>query len=249
MTRLAILADIHGNLPALEAVLADIAATAPDAALLDLGDSVSGPLWPREVLALLRARAIPSLRGNHDRWVAQSASPGATDAFARQAVGADGAAWLDALPALRQPAPGLVAFHARPDDDDAYLLEDVRDGALHPARPDVVAARLAGLPPGRLVLCAHSHRAALLALPDGRVVLNPGSVGMPAYADPTPPHPHVSEAGSPHARYALAEVAADGAPLRVELRAIAYGWQAAADRAAALGRTDWARWLGSGFAG
>jgi hypothetical protein len=61
--RLAVISDIHANLAALEAVLDDIETKSPDA-IINLGDCVSGPLWPRETVELLEARGIPSVRGN-----------------------------------------------------------------------------------------------------------------------------------------------------------------------------------------
>src|SRR6204780_3527331 len=66
--RLAVISDIHANLAALEAVLDDIASKSPDA-IINLGDCVSGPLWPKETMELLEGRGIPSVRGNHDRWL------------------------------------------------------------------------------------------------------------------------------------------------------------------------------------
>ena len=69
--RLAVIADVHGNLPALETILADIARRGADLTI-NLGDCVSGPLWPREAMDLLESSAIPSVRGNHDRWVAET---------------------------------------------------------------------------------------------------------------------------------------------------------------------------------
>jgi predicted phosphodiesterase len=66
--RIAVIADIHGNLPALEAVLADIRRRDIDRTM-NLGDCVSGPLWPREVCDLLMDRDDLIIRGNHDRWV------------------------------------------------------------------------------------------------------------------------------------------------------------------------------------
>ena len=66
--RIAVIADIHGNLPALEAVLIDIARRHVDRTI-NLGDCVSGPLWPREVCDLLMASDDLTIRGNHDRWV------------------------------------------------------------------------------------------------------------------------------------------------------------------------------------
>ena len=123
--RLAVLADIHGNLPALEAVIIDLAERHVDA-VVDLGDCVSGPLWPRETLDLLRRMRWPTVRGNHDRWVTagEAAALGPSDRYARSALDREALAWLDNLPQTRVIAPGIVAMHARPGDDAAYLLED-----------------------------------------------------------------------------------------------------------------------------
>jgi predicted phosphodiesterase len=241
--RLGVIADIHGNVAALEAVLAALRQRGVSQ-VVNLGDLVSGPLWPAETLAMLRAAGIPSLRGNHDRWVAEGGG-GASDRFARDALAEADRAALGALPVHLRPLPGVLAFHARPDDDDAYLLEDVRDGRMVPAPVADVAARL-GETAETLILCAHSHQAAIRQLPDGRVVVNPGSVGMPAYEDPTPPA-HLCETGAPHARFAVLEVA-DGRLLSAELVAIAYDHQAAVARALANGSAKWARWLATGEA-
>jgi predicted phosphodiesterase len=239
--RIGVIADVHGNLPALRAVLDDMARRDVTTAV-NLGDLVSGPLWPRETLALLHGAGIPALRGNHDRWVAEGGE-GASDAYARAELSPEDAAWLGALPMQLEPAPGILAFHARPGDDCAYLLEDVGDGRLVPAAAEAVAARLGGIRAG-LVLCAHSHQPAIRQVPDGRVVLNPGSVGCPAYADPDPPA-HVSESGSALARYAVAEVEG-GRLVAAELIALPYDHMAAAARAEANGRPDWARALATG---
>ena len=69
--RIALLADIHGNMPALEAVLAYIERRDADRTI-NLGDCVSGPLWPCEVCDILVASGGLVIRGNHDRWVAAS---------------------------------------------------------------------------------------------------------------------------------------------------------------------------------
>ena len=70
----------------------------------------------------------------------------------------------------------------------------------------------------------------MIRLPDGLVIFNPGSVGCPAYDDPTEPA-HVSEQGSPHARYGIVELGEDGAPDRFEAIAVSYDHEAAAVRA------------------
>jgi len=242
--RLAVLADIHGNLPALEAVLADLGRRGADA-VVNLGDCVSGPIWPRETLELLVAKGWPTVRGNHDRWVSEDGddSPLSSDGYARREIDAAGRAWLGDLPMRLELPGGITAFHARPDDDNAYLLEDVEGGRLVQARADTIAARLDGVS-ARVVLCGHSHLPWLLRLPDGRWILNPGSIGAPAYDDPTPPA-HVSESGSPSARYAMLELSGD--KLAAELIAIPYDHDRAVRRAAENGRPEWAYQLATGF--
>jgi predicted phosphodiesterase len=243
--RIAVLADIHGNLPALDAVLADAAAFAPDL-MVDLGDCVSGPLWPRETFARLAALKLPTVRGNHDRQVAGSApeAMGPSDRYAHDQLGLDERRRLAALPFEMEFAPGVRGFHATPAHDDRYVLDAIADGRLMRARPEKIAERLQGLD-ARVILCGHSHRPDLVRLADGRVIINPGSVGDPAYHDPTG-QPHVSEAGSPHARYAVIDLTSGGVA-SATFRALAYDHEAAALRAESNGRTDWAHALRTGF--
>ena len=110
--------------------------------------------------------------------------------------------------------PGILAVHGMPRDDNRYLLERVARSHLVLDAPTAIATRL-GVAPA-LVLCGHCH---LPRLPDGPTVLNPGSVGCPACEDPSG-DPHVSEAGSRHARYAI--VHRSTAAIGTELIAVEY---------------------------
>ena len=247
--RLAVIADIHGNLLALDAVLTDIAARGVDLTV-NLGDCVSGPLWPAETAARLMALGLPTVRGNHDRLVIEAEGEALyfSDRLAREQLGEAQRAWLAGLPMSLDLNVGGVAvrlFHATPTDDNTYLMEDKLGGRLVQSDAPVIRNRLGDLGDTRLVLCGHSHLLRLLAL-DGVTVVNPGSVGQPAYSDPTPPDAHVSEAGSPHARYAIVTLR-DGAVAAVDGIAVAYEWEAAARQAEAYGRAEWARGLRSGF--
>lgn len=242
--RLAVIADVHGNLPALEAVLADIARRGADRTI-NLGDCVSGPLWPRETMELLDSSAIPSVRGNHDRWIAETPRERMypSDAHAFDRLTQDQRRALGALPSRLQLDGGILGVHGTAQDDNAYLLEDIVDGRLVLSRPPQIATRLEGAA-ASLLLCAHSHKPRLVLGPAGMTIVNPGSVGCPAYADPTPPA-HVSEAGSPHARYALATLYAGR--WRVDLIAVEYEWASASRLAADNGRLEWARALATGY--
>ena len=253
----AVIADIHGNLLALEAVLADIAARGITR-IIDLGDCVSGPLWPAQTCARLMALALPTVRGNHDRWVTDWPVDrlGTTDRLTRAALTERHLGWLRALPPM-QTLPGVLprvlAVHGIPGDDTRYLLERVSAFHLVPDAPSAIAARLNAAPMGEapaLVLCGHSHQPRLMRLPNGPTVLNPGSVGCPAYQDPADQdpagEPHVSQAGSAHARYAVVRLS--GRTVSADLIAVDYDHRAAAARAEALGRSDWAHALATGYA-
>ena len=254
--RIAVVSDIHGNLPALEAVLADIARSGADLTV-NLGDIISGPLWPCETADRLMALALPTLRGNHECQLLtqtraqMSASDAHTDALLTPAQ----REWLRSLPTELWLAGDVYACHGTPTSDLEYWLETVTPGFARPGAPgirmasaDEARARLGARRDAKasLLLCGHTHVPRALWLAPDMLVLNPGSVGLQAYDDARP-YPHVVENGSPHARWALAERSLAG--WRVELHAVAYDWEAAAQRAEANARPDWADALRSGFVG
>jgi predicted phosphodiesterase len=248
--RIAALSDIHGNLPALEAVLADVAAHGVDR-IVNLGDIASGPLWPRETLARLIPLGLPTIAGNHERQLLAgrgSTRLGASDAFAAAELDEAQWAWLATLPPAHRLTPEVHLCHGTPASDLVYWLETVVPGAparVRLASTDEVRERAAGADLGgaTLVLCGHTHVARTARLAGGVTVVNAGSVGLQAF-DHDDPIPHVVENGSPHARYALCERTAAG--WSVSLRAVPYDWHASAARAEANGRPEWARALRTG---
>lgn len=244
--RIAVIADIHGNILALEAVLADLERQRIDL-VVDLGDCVSGPLWPKEAIDRLTALDAPTVRGNHDRLVGigNRADLGPSDAYAYDALSNAARARLAALPFRREFAPGVVGFHATPDHDERYLLDDISDGHLKRASLDKIIRRL-GPVSARVVLMGHSHRPELIRLPTGTLLLNPGSVGDPGYDDSTG-QKHVSEAGTPHARYAILDLSGDESMPDITFRAVTYDFERAARRADDNGRAEWAYALRHGF--
>jgi predicted phosphodiesterase len=239
----AVVSDIHGNLPALEAVLAD--ARGVDG-WLNLGDIVSGPLWPRETAALLMSLDWPTIAGNHERQLLTlpPARMGASDAYAAALLSDDQRRWLASLPRSMSPAAGFLCVHGAPGDDLQYLLETVTPAGLRSASAAEIAARVQGVD-AQLLLCGHTH--VPRSLRSGALhVANPGSVGLQAYDDDHP-FPHVVENRSPHARYALVEQGAAG--WQVTLREVPYDHETAAERAEQNGRGDWADALRTGRVG
>ena len=254
--RIAAISDIHGNLPALEAVLADIARRGADVTV-NLGDIVSGPLWPCETADRLMRMNLPTIRGNHERQLLTLPRErmSATDAHTDARLAPAHREWLHGLAVDRWLAPDVFCCHGTPASDLEYWLETVTPGfarggarGIRMASAAEARARLgvqAG-GPATLVLCGHTHVPRTLHLSPTVQVLNPGSVGLQAYDD-AHPYTHVVENGSPHARWALAE--RRGAQWQVEFHAVAYDWEAAARQADANGRPDWADALRSGFVG
>ena len=108
MTRWAVVSDIHGNLPALQAVVAAVADAGGVDGWLNLGDIVSGPLWPRETAEWLMRQGWPTIAGNHERQLLTFARErmGPSDAFAAAALTEAQRAWLARLPDAMAPEIG-----------------------------------------------------------------------------------------------------------------------------------------------
>jgi putative phosphoesterase len=241
--RLAVLADVHGNVWALEAVLADIRRRGADE-VIDLGDVLYGPLDPAGTAELHRGAGITAVRGNQDRVLGEplSAAPNPTMSFVHDVLPPDQLAWVAGLP-VRLDREDLRFCHGTPDHDDVYLLETVSaTGVSLKAEKEIEA--LLGPDPAEVTFCGHSHVPRVVAV-GSRLVVNPGSVGLPAY-DHDAPWPHVMEAGSPHARYALLSRGVEG--WHIEQVLVPYPWKEAAARARRNGRPDWAEWIETGRA-
>jgi predicted phosphodiesterase len=242
--RIAAVSDIHGNLAALEAVLADIAGRGVDLTV-NLGDILSGPLLPRETADFLMERDFPTISGNHERQVLcmDRKEMGASDRHASETITQPQRDWMAALPPVLRPAAGVFMCHATPQNDTDCYLEDLVDRELRPASLRSIEERT-GNCDASLILCGHSHIPRLAHLRSGQIIVNPGSVGIQAY-EGNHPGPHVVEIGSPHARYAVAQESSKG--WVVEFIAVPYDWDAAAQLAQQRGREDWVRALRTGF--
>ena len=245
---LAVIADVHGNVWALEAVLAD-AVQRGIRAIVNLGDSVYGPLAPGESAAMLMDAAIPSIRGNQDRILFEPAKEidHPTLVYTRNALAPAQMDWLRAQPASRELdsefGPDMLLCHGTPQSDETYLLEEVTPNGVFLRGPDVIK-KLAG-ETHSIILCGHTHIPRAVWLGEGRMAVNPGSVGLPGYSD-LEPYPHVMEAGSAHARYAILDFS--NGRSTVSHLAVTYDWERAALRAEANGRKDWAFALRTGRA-
>ena len=209
--RIALLSDIHANLVALEAVLAEVTAAEE---IWVMGDTVGYGPDPGDVLGALGERSARLVAGNHDRAVATGAglelfNPAARAAalLHREWLSAEDRDLLGALPLTFAAADSYTVCHGSPRDP---LWEYVFDQGTAAA-----AIRSAETPH----CCnGHTHVPAVIDLPGGRRMINPGSVGQP-------------RDGDPRAAYAWLE----STTAAVELRRVAYDIGKTQDRMRARG--------------
>jgi predicted phosphodiesterase len=187
MPKLALLSDIHSNLPALEAVVADMRELKPDAVVV-LGDMINGCPWPTEVLDLILEERWPMLLGNHDDAVLQLGTLRmearynyreryATLWWTREHLSAEHAAVLEQLPLEMSltwaDLPAVRLVHGIPGNFFIGLRPNVPEGWA--------SQRLAGVVEPVFV-AGHTHDP--MIRPIGRwLVVNAGSVGMPYDGD------------------------------------------------------------------
>jgi putative phosphoesterase len=179
--RIAIVSDVHGNLPALEAVVADLERERPDL-VVHGGDLAVNGVQPAQVVDRIRELGWPGVVGNTDRalWELESVPGQAYKLFAALVPAAhallddDDVRWLETLPMeWRDDAEGVAVVHAAPGD----LWKNVRADA-----PDRELENVFGVLGTPLAVYGHIHRAFVTAMPD-LTVANSGSAGMPFDGD------------------------------------------------------------------
>ncbi|RJQ30433.1 MAG: metallophosphoesterase [Peptococcaceae bacterium] len=217
--KIAAISDIHGNLPALQAVLANIEKQGADR-IFCAGDLVGYGPQPNEVIALLKEKRIPVVMGNYDdaagferivcgcdyqeereqllgerslNWTKENLAPKAKE-------------FLQSLPfqlCVSVEALNLLVVHGSPRRLNEYLYEEFPESELI----EMLAQNNADI-----LVCGHTHLP-YHRRPGDRHVINAGSAGRPKHGDPD-------------ALYALLEIT--GAAVRVELRKVGYDYEAAA---------------------
>jgi predicted phosphodiesterase len=196
--RYALISDIHANLPALHAVLEDIAGRGDVRAVYHLGDLVGYAPWPDETVALLRERGIEGIAGNYDSTVAtnykhcgckyedprQEELSHLSYEWTKERCSPDTKRFLRSLPFRMDVRPNgghlagptLVLVHGTPTLNTVYWTED---------RPDsfcLQMARIAGARQGDVIAFGHTHKPWHREV-DGIHFVDTGSVGRPKDGD------------------------------------------------------------------
>lgn len=235
MSRLALISDIHGNGVALDAVFADLARR-DVADIVCLGDLAAGGPQPREVLARLRELGSKAVRGNADGWLLEGLPPGRSNetrrlgevvAWARATLAPDDLDYLAGLPptlTITVDDRSLLCFHGSPRSDVEPLLATTPEHELDEA--------LAAAPQTSLFVCGHTHLQLLRSRPD-RLLVNPGSVGLPlgSLTATEPPLPSWAE-------YAIVEL--DGGDIELAFRRVAVDVEGLEAATAMMPISSWA---------
>ncbi|MEO9823713.1 MAG: metallophosphoesterase family protein [Paracoccaceae bacterium] len=239
------MSDIHGNIAALKAVLADIERRGISK-IVNLGDTISGPFDAKGTADLLMSLDLPTVRGNHDRQLYDrpKAEMGKWEAWVIDDLSSDHGEWLRSFP-LTLEVDGLFLCHATPAKDDENWL-DFRSPADRLVARDLaeVEARL-GSVSAPMILCGHTHTPRSVKLPNGQRIANTGSVGCPAYLDTRFDPAFVHQTGAPDARYAIVESVEDD--WRVDLVGVPYDPSEMIALAKAKGAENWVRAISTGW--
>jgi putative phosphoesterase len=181
VSRIALLSDVHGNATALAAVLEEVVGIDLDV-IVCLGDIAAGGPQPREVVARLRDLRCPTVRGNADGWLIDGLPPGTSSEtrrlsdivkWARERLGPGEREYLASLPATARISCGqtsVLCFHGSPRSETERLLATTPESEIEEALVDAQ--------PAKVLAGGHTHLQLFRRVGD-RVLVNPGSVGLP----------------------------------------------------------------------
>ena len=233
--KVAVISDVHGNRFALEAVLDDIAKEGVDLTV-NLGDTLSGPIAPAETCAILMDAGFPTVRGNHDRTLVDrpAAKMDKVDRYAAGTLSEAQLGWIGNLPATLT-IDELFLCHGTPTSDVDPWLDDWFEGRQTTLPSEAyIEDKAVGLA-FPLMLCGHTHIPHVVRLRDGRMIVNPGAVGLQLVR------------GAPDARYGILE--RRNGRWQSATRVVPYDWTAAAKAAIANGFPQWEAALTTGWVG
>ncbi|SHG45320.1 metallophosphoesterase family protein [Pedobacter caeni] len=185
--RIAIISDIHGNFPALKAVLDDVALFNADQ-IYCLGDLTDGAPWNNEVIELIRSKGIPTIMGNHDERIAfdhpvfplskhskeEQEARLNTINHTKSTIDPDHKAFLAGLPAsirLSIDSVSILLVHGSPESNEEYIYENHEEAALIKMLDDHDID---------IMISGHTHLSFIRSISGGgvaKLMINAGSVG------------------------------------------------------------------------
>lgn len=237
------ISDIHSNTFALEAILQEIDLHNVDL-IVNLGDSLFGPIDPLGTAQMLMKRKnIVNIMGNCDEILLEDSSESLTYRHVKPLLRAAEENWISEHKDIWR-YDNLLFCHGTPWDNSKYLMEKVAMDGVSYKTAEQLTEELRDIDE-QFVFCGHTHVFYSMDLLDGKRVVNPGSVGLPAFEEEEP-YPHVMESGTPYASYCLCRRNDEENGWSVEHRLVKYDWDRAASIAAGNGRQDYAAAIRTG---
>ncbi len=243
--KIAIISDIHGNSWALKEILKDIKANGITI-IINLGDSLYGPLDPKGTFELLIDNTIISISGNQDRIILEnldSKSDIETLEYVKTQIDNKTIDWLKSLPFDYIFENEIYCCHASPKSDTTYLLEKLHPDCVSISSNIEIDKKLESIRQ-KIVLCGHSHVPRIVETLN-KTVINSGSVGLPAYDDDFPIL-HKMESFNNYAKYSILTKIEN--TIKIEQVSVPYDFEKAATIAKSNNRSDWDRWIRTGKA-
>jgi putative phosphoesterase len=234
--RFALLSDIHGNIAALESVVSSIQKKNIQL-VYNLGDSIYGPLWPNETANYLRESKMKSILGNGDFDVLNNQSRNRTMNDNLNELSEINKKWVMDLP-QKIIDDDVTIFHGTMNSMYEYLFEYIQNEIVKIYEKEELKEKIYGIMT-KYIGCGHSHIERIMTIND-QIILNPGSVGLPAYSDDMPKHK--METWNNKAKYI--EVNEN----EIVINYIEYDYRSAAKQARKNNREDWAYSIETGRA-
>ncbi len=243
--KIAALSDIHSNAFALAAVIDDVKKRGVEQ-MLNLGDIFYGPIAPKATFDILKKHSFITIRGNQDRQICEASQEeidsNPTLRFVLDDLGKEPISWLKSLPFDNQIDDEIYMCHGTPNNDMEYLLENIETGFPCLRSDCEIMSALHGQS-SNIIICGHTHIPRTVRIASGQLIINPGSVGLPAYTDDEPVA-HAMENYCPHASYAVIEKSKKG--WTVQQIKVSYDYQEAVKMAKERQRDDWGHFLNTG---
>jgi predicted phosphodiesterase len=252
MRKIAVIADIHGNSFALEAILEDVQKRGINE-IINLGDIFYGPLNPSKTFELLSKHNIITILGNMDRYIVEaidekSKNPSIilenkTLEYVLKNLSDEALKWISSLPKTLIVDDLIYLCHGNKEIDDMPLIENIEPNGVFIKTDMELSKELVNIEQN-IILCAHTHVPRFIHLDNGKNIINPGSIGLQSYEDEHPVY-HKMQSFSPYSKYSILEIE-NNILQSVDNISVIYDWKSASKMAEKNNRQDWAQCILTG---
>lgn len=234
--KIAIISDIHSNIYALEAVLKDIDTKSVDC-IINLGDTLLGAVDPiATAKRLMKLDNLINIMGNGDEMLLQEKIKSESYNFTKPLLDEEITGWIKKFKD-EWIFENVLFIHGSPDSKYNYLTEIVTEHGIMKKNNSVLNDEIKDIGQ-KYIVCGHSHMSGSVYVSSGKLIINPGSVGLPAYSDMLP-FPHSVENHTPYAKYAMITIE-NQYVTSIEYNEVSYDWHVASDVARNNNREDYA---------